>query len=365
MSDALSPVLVVGGCGFVGQHIISELLRQDPSAAISVLDLYDRTNANPHPSVTYYSADITKESEVKAVFEKAKPRTVFHTVSPHPLQASHDTLYRVNLKGTQNLLWYAREVGAVAFIYTSSASVVHDHRTPLHDVTEAAPVLYQQHQPEYYSYTKAVAETLVLGENRSGGMLTVSIRPATIYGEHDLLMTAKLCLNAKKARYQFGNTRSLMDVTYAGNLAHAEILAAKALVAASSSSSALPLEERVEGEAFFVRNDERYEFWEVNRMAAKIAGHPVQKGDVKVIPLWFMMGFAWLSEWLVWGLTLGRKQPLLTTRVVRLTTIDRTFSIDKIKARLGYHPRFTTEEGMERAVGWYMREVWGGKSKTL
>ena len=47
-----------------------------------------------------------------------------------------------------------------------------------------------------------------------------------------------------------------------------------------------------------------------------------------------------------------------TTRVVRLITIERTFCINKIEERLGYRARFTTEEGLERAVGWYMREVY-------
>lgn len=358
MSKSLSPILVVGGCGFVGHHIISELLRQDSAASISVLDL--NTDANRHECVTYYSADITEESQVKAVFEKVEPKTVFHTVSPHPIQANHGLLFKVNIKGTQNLLWYAREAGAIAFVYTSSASVVHDHRSPLRDLTEDAPILHHPDQPEYYAETKAIAETLVLHANRVGEMLTASIRPTTIHGERDLLVTANLCRSAYtgKARYQFGDGRNLMDVTYVGNLAYAEVLAAKSLVTASHFPPLLE-EQRVEGEAFFLRNDERYPFWEFNRMAAGMAGFPVRKDKIWTIPLWIVMAGAWMAECVVWGLTLGRREPLLTTRVVRLVTIDRTFSIDKIRARLGYRPRFSTEEGLKRAVDWHMRDVYG------
>ena len=99
-------------------------------------------------------------------------------------------------------------------------------------------------------------------------------------------------------------------------------------------------------------------FWEINRIAARIAGYPVQKGDMRAIPLWLVMIFAFLSEWLLWAFTCRNKEPLLTTRVVRLITIERTFCINKIEERLGYRARFTTEEGLERAVGWYMREVY-------
>ena len=97
-------------------------------------------------------------------------------------------------------------------------------------------------------------------------------------------------------------------------------------------------------------------------MAASMAGYPVRKEDIWTIPLWLMMAGAWVAQWVVWGLTFGRKEPLLTTRVLRLVTIERTFSVDKIKERLGYRPRFSTEEGLERAVSWYMREVYGKKA---
>lgn len=97
MSSPLGSILVVGGCGFLGWNLVHELLRQDPSASLSVVDL--RT-ADPHPGVTYFSADITDQSQVAAVFAKVKPKTVFHTVSPHPLLNDRDLFYKVNVVGT-------------------------------------------------------------------------------------------------------------------------------------------------------------------------------------------------------------------------------------------------------------------------
>lgn len=149
-----------------------------------------------------------------------------------------------------------------------------------------------------------------------------------------------------------------MDTTHVRNVAYAEVLAAQALVQASSSPSPLPESQCVEGEAFFLRNDERYPFWDINRMAAEMAGFPVQKKDVWAIPIWVILPVVFLVQWLCWALTLGKKQPLVTTRVVRLVTIDRTFSIDKIKKRLGYRPQISTEDGLKSAVGWYMRDVY-------
>ncbi|KAH8812906.1 hydroxysteroid dehydrogenase [Xylogone sp. PMI_703] len=359
----LDPVLVVGGCGFLGNHIINELFRRDPSASISVLDM---RITNARPLVSYYTADITQKSQVEDVFAKVNPKTVFHTVSPHPLQRDHQLLHKVNVTGTQNLVECAQQFGTKVFVYTSSTSVVHDHHSPLCNVTESLPVLFHPQQPEQYAHTKALAERIVLDANRVNNMLTVAIRPTTIYGEGDLLLTANLCRTAYtgRARNQLGDGKNLMDVTYAGNVAYAQILAARALISVPPSSAMLLQSRRVDGEAFFVRNNERYTFWEINRIASRIAGYPIKKEDIRVIPLWLIMIISFLSQWLFWIFTLGKKEPLLTTRVIRLVTIERTFSINKIEERLGYKAPYATEEGLERAIGWYMKEVYAEEKKS-
>ena len=355
MPVSLGRILVVGGCGFVGQKIVQELFRRDPSAEVSVLDI--RADGPQHNAVSYYAADITQKDQVKAVFNKVKPKTVLHSVSAHALFASRELLDKINILGLENVVACAQDVGVAAFVYTSSSSVVHDHRSPIRDATETAPLLFEPDQPEYYSHTKAVGEKLVLDANRVRGMLTTSIRPASIYGEGDLLMTANLFVKAPKAKFQFGNGTNLMDCTYVENIALAEALAAEALVKASASKTPLPESQRVEGEAFFVRDEERYGWWEFTRMAAKFAGQPVRDEDIRSIPRWLMMTIAFVSQWILWVLTFGRKTPVLTTRVVRLVTMDRTFCIDKIKKRLGYQARVTTEVGLKRAIEWYKHEV--------
>lgn len=118
MASHLGAILVVGGCGFLGHNTVRELLQHDSSASISVLDL--RTDTNRHPSVSYHSADITQKPQVEAVFAKVKPKTVFHTVSPHPLQRDRHLLYTVNVIGTRNLVACAQQAGTAAFVYTSS-----------------------------------------------------------------------------------------------------------------------------------------------------------------------------------------------------------------------------------------------------
>ncbi|KAF2204562.1 hydroxysteroid dehydrogenase [Delitschia confertaspora ATCC 74209] len=355
----LGTTLVVGGCGFLGFNIVQQLLDEKKCSNIVVLDM--NTKNNRLASITYHNGDITQGDQVQTIIDKVRPQVLFHTASPPGLARDNRLFERVNINGTRNLIKSAQQVGTVkAFVYTSSSSVIHDHYSPIADADESMPVLYYPQQPEYYSHTKAVAEEIVLAANRVKGVLTAAIRPATIFGIGDHVTIANMCKNAisGRARNQLGDGRNLMDATYGENCAYAHILAAEALLKASASEP-LPADKRVEGEAFFVRNEERYEFWELQRFVAGVIGHPVKKEEIRAIPRALVLAIAMIISWLYWIFTLGRKEPLLTPRIIRLLTSDRTFDIGKIKTRLRYRPRVSTEEELRKASGWYMREVYG------
>jgi sterol-4alpha-carboxylate 3-dehydrogenase (decarboxylating) len=160
----------------------------------------------------------------------------------------------------------------------------------------------------------------------------------------------------------------VVDTCYVENCAHAHILAAKALVKASGHPP-LPATKKVEGEAFFVTDDKPIPFWAFSRLAARTAGVPVKDEEIRSIPRWFILGVAFLLEWAYWIFTIGTKAPVVRMHAVKITTMERTVCIDKIKERLGYEPQVSTEEGMKRAVEWYFRVNGGdariGKSKEL
>jgi sterol-4alpha-carboxylate 3-dehydrogenase (decarboxylating) len=156
------------------------------------------------------------------------------------------------------------------------------------------------------------------------------------------------------AKIQFGYGENLVDTCYVENCAYAHILAAKALVKASGYP-ALPAIQKVEGEVFFVTDDKPIPFWTFSRLAARTMGVPVKNEEIQMIPRWFTMIVAFLLEWAYWIFTAGTKAPVLRMYAVRITTMERTVCIDKIKERLGYVPQVTTEDGMKRAVEWYFK----------
>ncbi|KAF2867043.1 C-3 sterol dehydrogenase/C-4 decarboxylase [Massariosphaeria phaeospora] len=355
--DALGSVLVLGGCGFLGHHIIQKLLDADDVSQITALDL--NVDSYQRKGARYIVGNITSREDIMKVLEEAKPRVIFHAISPQALGGTRKLFNEVNVEGTRTLLKCIQEVGFVkALVYTSSSSVIHDNRGDLAGVTEDLPLLFLPQQTEYYSHTKALAEEMILKANDSGGsgLRTCAIRPAGMFGEGDRTTTGNTIGAAKegKNKIQIGDNTKLFDWTYVGNNADAQLLAARALLRSHAARGPQPADRKVDGEAFVITNDEPWPFWDFTRAVGAAAGYPIKKEDVYVIPAGVMWVLVAITECLYWCFTLGTKQPRFTRMKIKYMTIHRYFDISKAKTRLGYKPRVSMEDGIERTAKWYL-----------
>ncbi|KAI9751657.1 MAG: hypothetical protein M4579_005962 [Chaenotheca gracillima] len=356
--DSLGSVLVVGGCGFLGHHIVNLLHTSHSADQITVLDLHTTRNRLPETSkVQYIDADITSASSIRPVFERVKPNVVIHTASPTLLGADKALMHKVNVEGTRILLEVAAQTGVKAFVYTSSASVISDLNRELINATEAFPYVPKEKQIEYYSQTKAEAEALVLAANRdpNPNMVTCALRPAGIIGEGDVQIIPKMIKALRKGQtgFQLGDNENLFDFTYVGNAAHAHVLAAAGLLAThpstSDSSDPPPENGRIDGEPFHITNDSPIYFWDFPRTVWRLAGDPRTGKSPWVISKGWGLLLATIFEWLFWivGAT-----PNLTRREVQFSCVTRYYSCEKAKMRLGYRPIVGLEEGIRRGVEW-------------
>ncbi|KAI1846791.1 hypothetical protein JX266_007012 [Neoarthrinium moseri] len=308
---SLGPVLVTGGCGFIGFHIVSGILKREPECQIHLL-----TSTLNSPA--------------------AQPKTIFHVACPDSTVQQPEVFQRVNVGGARNLLASAKRTkGFQAFVNTFTSSVIHDNLTDLFDADETFPVLKYPQQKRIYTLTKAEAEGDILAANRADGdssMLTVSMRPATAFGERDTVCMGKIVANARagKGKYQMGP---------GGNF------------------PPQPQDVRVDGESFNVTNNEPVYFWEFQRAIGASVGLPIKKEEIKVIPIWFTFLMATISEWTTWIRTWGKQQPIVTREAVQLTTITRTLKGEKARRILGYEPKVSMSEGLERAGKWFVEEA--------
>ncbi|KAK3389259.1 hypothetical protein B0H63DRAFT_463284 [Podospora didyma] len=360
---SLSPAIVTGGCGFIGFHLLSGILAEDPNCEIHVIDIF--TNRNRVPGVTYHTVDISDAAAVDAIFQAAKPTSIFHVACPDSMVVNDALFTRVNINGARNLLASARKCGTVkAFINTSTSSVIHDNVSDLVNADETWPVLQYPAQKRVYTLTKAVAETEILAANRSqplhggGGMLTVSLRPGSCFGPRDTVMMANIVasIRAGQGKYQIGDGRNIYSFTYISNCVDAHLLAAHALVNAYGKPRPSQKDKRVDGEAFHITNDEDWLFWDFQRGIAKAIGMPVKQEEIKVVPVWVALLMAYIAEWITWVRTLGKEQPKITAEAVYLVSHHRTLNGDKAKRVLGYQPKVSMQEGLDIAGRWFVDE---------
>ena len=197
-STSLDSVLVIGGCGFLGFHIVRCLLEDPDCSTVSVSVLSRNPNRNRLPGVSYHAGDISNLQAIQSLLDELKPRVIIHAAAPsgHAVTGNPPVYRETNIKGTTNLLACAARVSSpVAFVYTSTSVVIVGSEHNLAD--ESSPVLNASSKENEYAKTKAIADTLVLEANDPGketenGLRTACIRLTAMYGERDTQITPNL-----------------------------------------------------------------------------------------------------------------------------------------------------------------------------
>lgn len=338
----MNSVLVIGGSGMLGSHIVTLLKEKLPNVKVNVLDLNQTQDVE---GVTYYQGDISIKAEVEHAVSSCKPDVIFHTASPgHGLKAP--VYKKVNVDGTNIVVAVAKAQGVKALVYTSSASIVCNGT----DVVNANETIPYAQNLDAYSDTKAIAELAVLQANDFSGMQTCAIRPAGLLGEGDTqLIPGLLRVSAQgQAKYQLGDNSKIFDFTYVGNCAWAHILAAQKLIAERGMDlKANEDVSRVGGEVFFITNGQPVYFWDFSRAVWAAAG--VYERSIWRIPAALASLVGLISE--VAAFFTG-KEAAMTRYRVNFATMHRYFDIQKAEELLDYKPLVSLTEGIQRSVKW-------------
>ena len=354
--DSLGAILVIGGCGFVGFHVVKKLL-QDPSNG-PIFVVSRSPEANHLEGVTYRKGDIGNIEEVRRLLDEIQPCIIFHTAAPRAddptiLPAEH---FRVSVEGTKNVLKCAQECVVVkALIYTSTCAVSegYQHR----NIDETAPLWKQDSKAIPYVKAKALADTLVCNANspldaEGQGLLTATLRLAWTFGERDNQTIPGMLRTVEEAQtnVQLGSGQNLVDPTYMGNIATAHVLTAKKLLQSTKGS----LQLKVDGEAFHITDGDPQPFWEFSRQLWRLAGDKTRPEKVTIVPGWLALSMARGLEWGYFLFTLGRVRPPLKMSLlyIQYTIYNSTYDISKARARLGYEPIVDKEAHLRSSIAW-------------
>jgi UDP-glucuronate 4-epimerase len=180
-------ILVTGGAGFIGSHLVEALLAQ--STRVSVIDdfndFYDplikEKNLEPiRTRISVHKIDIRDKEAVAEVVSAEKPDVIVHLAARAGVRPSvqNPELYLdTNVKGTFYLLEAAKAAGVDRFIFASSSSVYGASKeVPFRE----SQVLSQTLSP--YAATKLAGEHLCSNYSNLYGLRVVCLRFFTVYG---------------------------------------------------------------------------------------------------------------------------------------------------------------------------------------
>lgn len=219
-------ILITGGAGFIGSHLVDHLLKEG-GWTITVVDdfndFYDpvikRANVAEHLRNADYhliELDIRDTGALERLFAVVKFDVIVHLAARAGVRPSlkEPLLYtEVNITGTQNLLELAKKHGVRQFVFGSSSSVYGiNEKVPF---AEADPI-FNPISP--YAATKAAGELLCHTYSHLYGMRIVCLRFFTVYGARqrpDLAIHkfSKLITEGKPIQ-MFGDGTARRDYTY-------------------------------------------------------------------------------------------------------------------------------------------------------
>lgn len=341
---SVSSVLLIGGSGFLGLHLIEQFSKHCPGCDIHVFDvrpLPDKISSyfsfDPK-TITVHTGDLTSAADVGDAIVASKCDVVVHAASPLP-GSDTPVFIKVNVDGTKNIIDQCKKLSVKALIYTSLASVIFNG-ADTRNANETWP--YAQPHMDSYNETKAIAEVAVLAADDPNGLRTVAVRPSGIFGPGDRQLVPGLRAAARlgQSKFQIGDNNNICDWTYVGNVADGHVLAAqKALLSEHASN--------VGGQAFIVTNDAPTYFWTLARTVWKADGI-IDKRYI-VLPRALGLAVGYVSEYVS---KLSGREPGLTPFRVRIACAHRYHDITKAKLILGYSPVVDLETGIKHTLDW-------------
>ncbi len=179
-----APVLVTGGAGFLGRHLVGELLAD--GAAVRVLDPH---SPDPAPQLTAIRGSILDPAALEAAMRGC--RTVFHLAAYAHLFARDPQIYQtVNVEGTRAVLEAARRHGVERLVVVSSAVILRGWADPdPASISEASARPPREAMAGPYSRSKHAADAEVSAA-AAAGLPVVTLYPTVPIGPGDLGMTA-------------------------------------------------------------------------------------------------------------------------------------------------------------------------------
>jgi UDP-glucose 4-epimerase len=317
-------ILVTGGAGFIGSHVVDALRTRGHEVAV-VDNLESGSRDNLPPQVPLHVVDIRDETALAAVYDAFRPEAVCHQAAQMSVSRSvREPVYdaEVNVLGLLRVFAHAVRVGARRIVFASSGGVLYgDVTAPAGEDHPAAPI-------SPYGISKWVGEQYLQFFVREHGLTGVALRYSNVYGPRQnphgeagvVAIFSRRLLAGQPATIN-GDGRYIRDYVYGPDVAQANVLA---------------LETEVP-EGFLACNIGTGVPADVNTLAGQVRGH--------CQACWDRAG----RRGTVPELLHGPPRPG--------DLRSNLLSPQRAGRRLGWTPTVSLEDGLRRTVEWFAERV--------
>jgi dihydroflavonol-4-reductase len=308
----MTSVLVTGGAGFIGQHLVSALVARDRK--VRVLDR--RPAVCAIPGVEYVSGSVLDSALVDDTLRDVDE--VYHLAGlPGMWLPQKSDFYAVNFQGTEVVIAAARKRGTARFLHCSTESIL--FRPPsMKDASDERSLLPPQQMPGVYTRSKMLAEQAAAQAAAEGFPLVIGT-PTMPIGPHDHNLTPPTAMLR-----QFLHGRVQMYLDFIVNLVDVRDVAAGLVLAM----------ERGQAGHRYILGGESISLSKILKLMTTISGH---RSLAIPVPGKIAEAAAAMLEFVADHVT--HRPPTGTAEGVRIALRATDLSIEKARNELGYMPR--------------------------
>lgn len=285
----MKKVIVTGGSGFIGRHLISHLI----SLGYRVVNVDTKPPDEVGQKAMWHEVSILDSARLNALFYEVRPQYVVHLAALAVMEGQNLDDFRANTEGTANVLAAVRSISSVDRLVVTSTQHVRKPGSPMpnHDQDYDPYMLYGQ--------SKVITEKLTRGDHFLKHWTI--IRPTTVWGSHHPFQVNGLFrLIHRKLYFHPANDPVERAYGYVGNVAWQieRILSLDA--------------NATHGRTLYVGDENmRQRDW-VNAFARQLTGR-----EVRTLPLWAIRLLARIGD----GLRgCGIEFPIYGSRLFNLIT---------------------------------------------
>jgi nucleoside-diphosphate-sugar epimerase len=320
-------VLITGGNGLLGRHVVSALQERGDSVRVLVLPTEDAA-ALEERDVPVHRGDIRRPETLAAAMSGVD--AVLHLAGMMGVWRPLSEYHAVNVTGTENVCRAA---------LAEDARVVHVSSWTVYGMALDEPAREDfplEPFQEPYAITKAAGDEVVQRMIAQDGLAAVIIRPGTFFGPGDQLHFARMADRLRAGKGVIvGRGDNALPFVYVTDVVQGLLLALNS--------------ERAPGQAYNITNDRPLTQQQLlHAIACEIGASPPRVH----VPYHALYAAGHAAERLA-RLTRTQRRPVVTRLGVKLFGTDNRHAVDKARRELGYRPWVALREGVHLASTWY------------